>query len=162
MKEAKHDPLENIYKEREETLMKLNKHYQTQPPYQSDDIRIIKQQQDKYELKKLLNSNLEKITLPPDRPQYGPGAIVPNSVLVSVKFSSDFSFNNTLKSLFRSDVCQAKLLWPNRQPKKIEHEDWKPPTLSTKQLEALDNNQPIVSALELSRSISSSIRRTDC
>jgi hypothetical protein len=82
LKEANQDPLLKVYKEREEKLVQLEEHYRDQPPFADDDIRLIKQQQDKYELKKLLNNNLEKITLPADRPHYGPGAIVPNSVLV--------------------------------------------------------------------------------
>jgi hypothetical protein len=65
LKEAKADPLPQIYHEREQTLTELNEHYHSGA------------------LKKLLQSNLEKLTLPPDRPRYGPGAIVPNSVLVS-------------------------------------------------------------------------------
>ncbi len=82
MKEANQDPISKLYKDREEKLSKLHEHYRDQPPFDNDDIRLIKQQQDKYELKKLLNNNLEKITLPADRPHYGPGIIVPNSVLV--------------------------------------------------------------------------------
>ena len=83
LKEANADPLEKIYQEREKTLTKLDEHYRFQPPFATDDIRSIKQHQEKYELKKLLNANLEKITLPDNRPRYGPGAIVPNSVLVN-------------------------------------------------------------------------------
>lgn len=82
MKEANQDPLSRLYREHKDKLSELDEHYQTQPPFTHDDIRVIKQQQDKYELKKLLHKNLEKITLPSDRPHYGPGAIVPNSVLV--------------------------------------------------------------------------------
>ncbi len=82
LKEANQDPLSKVYKEREQQLSELQEHYRQQPPFLNDNIRLIKQQQDKYELKKLLNNNLEKITLPSDRPHYGPGAIVPNSVLV--------------------------------------------------------------------------------
>jgi hypothetical protein len=82
LKEANQDPLSKLYEEREEKLTKLQEHYRDQPPFLNDDIRLIKQQQEKYELKKLLNTNVEKITLPDNRPHYGPGAIVPNSVLV--------------------------------------------------------------------------------
>ena len=82
LKEAIPDPLSTLYKDREEELSKLHEHYRDQAPFMNDDIRLIKQQQDKYELKKLLNNNLEKITLPADRPHYGPGLLVPNSVLV--------------------------------------------------------------------------------
>ncbi|CAF2479912.1 unnamed protein product [Rotaria sp. Silwood2] len=117
VKEANQDPLSKLYEERQQKLSELQEHYRDQPPFPNDDIRIIKQQQDKYELKKLLSSNFEKITLPSDRPQYGPGAIVPNSVL-------------------------AKLLWPNRQPKKQEREEWLPPVLSEEQLQALEKTAP--------------------
>ena len=82
LKEANQDPLSKMYQEHEEKLSQLHEHYRNQPPFLNDDIRILKLQQDKYELKKLLNKNLEKITLPTERPHYGPGAIVPNSVLV--------------------------------------------------------------------------------
>jgi hypothetical protein len=82
LKEAITDPLSTLYKDREKELSKLHEHYRDQPPFVNDDIRLIKQQQDKYELKKLLTNNLEKITLPADRPRYGPGILVPNSVLV--------------------------------------------------------------------------------
>jgi hypothetical protein len=85
LKEANQDPLSKLYEEREQKLSTLQEHYRNQAPFFNDDIRIIKQQQEKYELKKLLNTNLEKITLPNDRPHYGPGAIVPNSVLVRDK-----------------------------------------------------------------------------
>lgn len=44
----------------------------------------------------------------------------------------------------KSFFFEAKLLWPNREPPKVEHEEWKPPTLSAKQLEALEKNTPIV------------------
>jgi hypothetical protein len=83
LKEANRDPLSKMYEERGEILAKLNAHYCQQPPLANDDIHRIKQHQDIYELKKLLHTNLEKITLPTDRPRYGPGAIVPNSILVS-------------------------------------------------------------------------------
>ena len=83
LKEANPDPLSKIYEDREQMLAKLDEHYSQQPPFFDDNIRIIKQQQEKYQLKKLLHTNLEKITLPNERPQYGPGAIVPNSVLVT-------------------------------------------------------------------------------
>ena len=82
IKEANQDPLSKLYQERQKKLSDLQDHYRDQAPRLNDDIRIIKQQQEKYELKKLLNNNLEKITLPSDRPHYGPGAAVPNSVLV--------------------------------------------------------------------------------
>ena len=72
-----------MYQQHITQLSELEEHYRHQPPYLNDDIRLIKQQQDKYELKKLLKTNLEKITLPSERPNYGPGAIVPNSVLVN-------------------------------------------------------------------------------
>jgi hypothetical protein len=39
----------------------------------------------------------------------------------------------------------VKLLWPNRQPKKPEQEEWVPPILSEEQLQALEKNQPAVS-----------------
>lgn len=71
-----------MYEERQKKLTELHEHYRDQPPFPHDDIRVIKKQQDKYELKKLLNNNLERITLPSDRPHYGPGTTVPNSVLV--------------------------------------------------------------------------------
>jgi len=82
LKKANQDPLLKLYNEHEQKLSELEEHYRDQPPFLNDDIRLIKQQQDKYELKKLLHNNLQKITLPSDRPHYGPGAIVPNSVLV--------------------------------------------------------------------------------
>lgn len=88
LKEANQDPLSKLYKEQEKKLSDLQEHYSHQPPYPHDDIRTIRQQQEKYELKKLLKNNLEKITLPSDRPHYGPGAIVPNSVLVKKKKES--------------------------------------------------------------------------
>jgi hypothetical protein len=87
LKEANQDPLSKLYKEREQKLSQLEEHYRHQHPLLHDDIRLIKQQQEKYELKKLLHNNLEKITLPSDRPHYGPGTIVPNSVLVSNEIS---------------------------------------------------------------------------
>ncbi len=40
---------------------------------------------------------------------------------------------------------QAKLLWPTRQPKKQEQEEWMPPILSEDQLQALEKNKPAVS-----------------
>ncbi len=82
LKQANQDPLFKVYEECEHNLSKLQEHYSHQPPFPHDNIRVIKSQQEKYELKKLLNNNLEKITLPSDRPHYGPGALVPNSVLV--------------------------------------------------------------------------------
>jgi hypothetical protein len=83
LKKANQDPLLKIYNEREQKLSQLEEHYRSQSPFLDDDIHSIKQQQqEKYELKKLLNNNLQKITLPSSRPHYGPGAIVPNSVLV--------------------------------------------------------------------------------
>lgn len=136
LKEANHDPLSKVYQEREQMLSKLEGHYRQQPPFPDDNIRIIMQQQEKYELKKLLHNNLEKITLPTDRPHYGPGAIVPNSVLVTSRWSF-------CRLMFSS--IQAKLLWPNRQPKKPEREEWLPPVLSEKQLQALEKDKPVVS-----------------
>ncbi|CAF4508243.1 unnamed protein product [Rotaria socialis] len=118
IKEANQDPLSQLYQERQKKLSELQEHYSNQAPRLNDDIRIIKQQQEKYELKKLLNNNLEKITLPDDRPHYGPGAVVPNSVL-------------------------AKLLWPNRQPKKPVRDEWIPPVLSAEQLKALEKETPV-------------------
>lgn len=82
LKEAHQDPLSKLYEERQQKLAELDKHYRDKPPFVHDDIRLIKQQQEKYELKKLLTNNLTKLTLPCDRPHYGPGAVVPNSVLV--------------------------------------------------------------------------------
>lgn len=124
-----------MYKDRTEKLSELEEHYRTQPPFVHDDFRVIKQQQDKYELKKLLHKNLEKITLPSDRPQYGPGAIVPNSVLVNNRI---FDQRSILL------LIQAKLLWPHRQPKAPDHDQWIPPSLSEEQLQALEKNQPQV------------------
>ncbi|CAF0753292.1 unnamed protein product [Rotaria sp. Silwood1] len=134
VKEADQDPLSKLYEERQQKLFELQEHYRSQPPFPNDDIRIIKQQQDKYELKKLLNSNVEKITLPSDRPHYGSGAIVPNSVL-------------------------AKLLWPNRQPKKQEREEWIPPVLSEEQLQALEKNAPVDEEAEWKELIEATMKK---
>ncbi|CAF0730534.1 unnamed protein product [Rotaria sordida] len=134
VKEANQDPLSKFYEKRQEKLSELQEHYRNQPPFLNDDIRIIKQQQDKYELKKLLNNNVEKITLPGDRPQYGPGAIVPNSVL-------------------------AKLLWPNRQPKKQEREEWVPPVLSEEQLQALEKTTPVDEEAEWKELIEATMKK---
>ncbi|CAF4224081.1 unnamed protein product, partial [Rotaria sp. Silwood2] len=134
VKEANQDPLSKLYEERQQKLSELQEHYRDQPPFPNDDIRIIKQQQDKYELKKLLSSNFEKITLPSDRPQYGPGAIVPNSVL-------------------------AKLLWPNRQPKKQEREEWLPPVLSEEQLQALEKTAPVDEEAEWKELIEATMKK---
>ncbi|CAF1127858.1 unnamed protein product [Rotaria sordida] len=134
VKEANQDPLSKFYEKRQEKLSELQEHYRNQPPFLNDDIRIIKQQQDKYELKKLLNNNVEKITLPGNRPQYGPGAIVPNSVL-------------------------AKLLWPNRQPKKQEREEWVPPVLSEEQLQALEKTTPVDEEAEWKELIEATMKK---
>ena len=149
LKEANQDPLSKLYTERAEKLSELQEHYRDQPPFANDDIRRIRQQQEKYELKKLLNNNVEKITLPSDRPHYGPGAIVPNSVLVRYRII----FLMISKTFF--GLIQAKLLWPNRQPKKHDQEEWLPPILSDEQLQALEKNKPIVSVMR--KSICSSL-----
>ena len=72
-----------MYAEREQTLTNLKECYvEQQPATPKDHARHTKHQQEKHELKKLLDSNLQKITLPMDRLRYGPGSTVPNSVLV--------------------------------------------------------------------------------
>jgi hypothetical protein len=82
LKEANSDPLSKFYEEREQKLSQLQEHYSNQSPFPSDDILLVKLQQEKQEVKKLLDSNLQKITLPSNRPHYGPGITIPNSVLV--------------------------------------------------------------------------------
>ena len=83
MKDASQDPLSGMYAEREQTLTNLKEYYgEQQPATPHDHASYTKRHQEKHELKKLLDSNLQKITLPMDRLRYGPGSTVPNSVLV--------------------------------------------------------------------------------
>ncbi|UJR35912.1 hypothetical protein I4U23_028653 [Adineta vaga] len=119
LKEANSDPLSKMYDDREQKLSQIQQEYRYQSSHPSDDIRLLKLEQDKVEAKKLLESNLQKITLPFQRPHYGPGTTVPNSVL-------------------------TKFLWPDPLlVKKSEQEEWKPAALSDQQLQAIEENKPV-------------------
>ncbi|CAF0727372.1 unnamed protein product [Didymodactylos carnosus] len=124
LKEAQQDPISIMYKNHETKLQEIQAHYNVETIDQNRILTDIRQSpylkrslDEKYEIKKLLNQNLEHITLPENRPKYGPGAFVPNSVL-------------------------AKLLWPNRELIRRENDlEWLPPVLSDEQLHLLEKNQ---------------------
>ena len=83
LKEANSDPITKLFVDREQKLSQLEQHYREPLPFPDDDVRLAKLEQDRYEAKKLLEHNLQRITLPSQRPpHYGPGTTVPNSVLV--------------------------------------------------------------------------------
>ncbi|CAF0962576.1 unnamed protein product [Adineta steineri] len=119
LKEANSDPLLKLYDDRGQQLYQLQQHYRFQSTLPNNDIHSLKQQQEQNEAKKLLESNLQKLTLPSERPHYGSGTMIPNSVL-------------------------AKLLWPDPlPPRKQDVEEWTPPTLSDQQLQAIEETQPV-------------------
>lgn len=82
LKEANSDPLSQLYEEGAQRLSQVRAQYSLEPPFPTDDTRLAKLEQERSEAKKLLESNLKKITMPSGRPHYGPGLTVPNSVLV--------------------------------------------------------------------------------